>query len=122
MTFETWTFDTWQEILAAPVGGALVFLLLTLGHWIPVGGGRGQLPKTLFGLIGRYTYGTAMVLISFSVAVALLGLPWWLPLVLLFIDICAGLAVLFAYCWDRVHDAIVQSWMARAADDELSGG
>lgn len=111
----------WQTfLLAFLAGGGLTFLLLALGHWIPVGGGRGQLPTTLLGLISRYVYGTFMVWVGFTVALVILDLPGWLSLGLLVVDAIGGSAVVVAYGWDRLHDAIVQSWMARAADDELS--
>lgn len=127
MSFEVCQTQNWQDLLVAfliafPVGGALTFLLLALGHWVPVGGGRGQLPTTLYGLIGRYVYGTFMVCIGFTVGLALLGLPLWIALGLLVVDAVGGSAVLAAYGWDRIHDAIIQSWMAEQADDELRAG
>jgi hypothetical protein len=119
VTFEA-VHLTWQDLLTAfPVGGCLTLLLLALGHWVPAGGGRGQLPTTVYGLIGRYVYGTFMVLVGFTVAIAMLGLPWWLPAGLLVVDMIGGSAVVIAYTWDRVHDAILQSRMAKQADDEL---
>lgn len=113
--------ENWQSFfLAFPIGGVLAFILLALGHWIPVGGGRGQLPTTLVGLIGRYVYGSFMIWVGFTVALVILGLPWWLSFGLLLVYAIGGLAVPSAYGWDRLHDAIIQSWMARASDDELS--
>lgn len=113
------TLETWKDLLAFPIGGVLTFILLALGHWIPVGGGRGQLPKTLVGLIGRYVYGTFMVWVGFTVALTLLDVSLWISLGLLIVDAVGGCAVVAAYVWDRIHDAILKSAMAEATDDDL---
>lgn len=111
--------ENWQDFLVFPIGGVFTFILLALGHWVPMGGGRGQLPTTLTGLIGRYVYGTFMVWVGFTVAIVILGLPLWLSFGLLVVDVIGGSAVIAAYGWDRIHDAILQSWMVQTADDEL---
>lgn len=111
----------WQSfVLAFSIGGGLAFILLALGHWVPVGGGRGQLPTTLAGLIGRYVYGSFMCWVGFTVGLVILGLPWWLSLGLLIVYAIGGSAVPSSYGWDKTHDAILQSRMARKSDDELS--
>jgi hypothetical protein len=60
-----------------------------------------------------------MIWVGFTLAIRLLGLPWWISLGLLVVDAVGGFAVILAYSWDRIHDAILQSWMAQASDDEL---
>lgn len=108
------------------IGAATAATILVIGHWFPLPTLRwakippsfeaSKLPKSIIGLIGRYTYGVVALLIGVFVWTLRIG-QVWIVVGLVGICVAGGAIVTIAYVWDWVMYHIDRSSAIERAEE-----